>query len=75
MQCISKPQDSRFPYLPGIDALRALERVRRERKQACPNLVEEEATLLFKSFFTPAAMPEAGTRPPMRSSRVTLSSS
>jgi peptidoglycan/LPS O-acetylase OafA/YrhL len=24
MQCISKPQDSRFPYLPGIDALRAL---------------------------------------------------
>jgi peptidoglycan/LPS O-acetylase OafA/YrhL len=24
MQLISKPQDSRFPYLPGIDALRAL---------------------------------------------------
>ncbi len=24
MQCISKPQDSRFPYLPGIDALRAV---------------------------------------------------
>jgi peptidoglycan/LPS O-acetylase OafA/YrhL len=24
MQCISRPRDSRFPYLPGIDALRAL---------------------------------------------------
>ncbi|MCA9549291.1 MAG: hypothetical protein KC933_04600 [Myxococcales bacterium] len=43
-----------------VDALRALERVRRERKQACPNLVEEEAALLFRAFFTPAAMPEAG---------------
>ena len=43
------------------DALKALAKKHNEVKKKFPNLVEEESRLAFAHFFTPAAMPPAGT--------------
>ncbi len=43
------------------DALRALNRTRRERMMAYPNLVDYEATWAFKPMMKPEPMPDGGT--------------
>lgn len=43
-----------------MDALKKLNKERQVRMKTFPNLVDYEAKLAFKSFFTPAAMPTAG---------------
>ncbi|VUD61603.1 2-hydroxyisocaproyl-CoA dehydratase activator [Thalassocella blandensis] len=43
------------------DALRALNKTRRDRMKAYPNLVSYEATWNFKPFYKTEALPEAGT--------------
>ncbi len=43
-----------------LDALKRLQQERNERKMRYPNLVEYEATLCFKSFYTPAPLPPEG---------------
>ncbi len=47
--------------LEDVDALRALNKQRRERMKVFPNLVDYEATLAFKSWFRPEPQPDAGT--------------
>ena len=44
----------------NLDALKKLNKDRQARMKKYPNLVDYEAKLAFKSFFTPAPMPEAG---------------
>jgi predicted CoA-substrate-specific enzyme activase len=44
----------------NLDALKKLNKERQGRMKKYPNLVDYEAKLCFKSFFTPAPMPEAG---------------
>ena len=43
-----------------IDALKSLNKVRRQRMKKFPNLVEHEAKLCFKSFYKPDPLPDAG---------------
>lgn len=43
------------------DALRALNKTRRERMRAYPNLVDYEATWAYKSLYKVEVMPEAGS--------------
>ena len=43
------------------DALRALNKTRRERMRAYPNLVDYEATWAYKRLYTPEETPAAGT--------------
>ena len=45
----------------SVDALRSLQKERARLKREYPNLVETEATLLFKHFYEPAQLPPAGT--------------
>ncbi len=47
-----------------LDALKKLNKERQGRMKKYPNLVDYEAKLCFKSFFTPAPMPAAGTPVP-----------
>lgn len=44
----------------SVDALRELNRERAQLKKYYPNLLDYEATLLFKHFYDPAPMPAAG---------------
>jgi predicted CoA-substrate-specific enzyme activase len=44
----------------NLDALKKLNKDRQARMKKYPNLVDYEAKLAFKSFFTPAPMPAAG---------------
>jgi predicted CoA-substrate-specific enzyme activase len=44
-----------------LDALKRLQEERKARMIRYPNLVDYEATLLFKSFWTPAPLPAAGS--------------
>ncbi|MBK7072698.1 MAG: CoA activase [Myxococcales bacterium] len=44
----------------NLDALKQLNKERQGRMKKFPNLVDYEAKLAFKSFFTPAPMPAAG---------------
>jgi len=44
------------------DALRALNRTRKERMRAYPNLVDFEAKLCFKHFYEPAPLPDHGAQ-------------
>src|SRR5574338_314060 len=44
----------------NMDALKVLNKERQKRMKQYPNLVDFEAKLCFKSFFTPAPLPEAG---------------
>ncbi|RMH44728.1 MAG: CoA activase [Deltaproteobacteria bacterium] len=44
-----------------LDALRELNRERKERMKRYPNLVDYEAKLAFKSFYTPEPLPDHGT--------------
>jgi len=44
----------------SLDALRALERKRKALKTSYPNLVDYEARLAFRHFYTPAAPPPEG---------------
>ncbi len=44
-----------------MDALKALNNVRRDRMKVYPNLVDFEAKLCFKHFYKPAALPDHGT--------------
>jgi len=44
-----------------MDALKLLQEDRKERMTRYPNLVEHEATLLFKSFYTPTPLPADGS--------------
>jgi predicted nucleotide-binding protein (sugar kinase/HSP70/actin superfamily)/activator of 2-hydroxyglutaryl-CoA dehydratase len=45
----------------SVDALRALEQKRKSLKTAYPNLVDYEARLAFRRFYTPEPVPPAGT--------------
>ncbi|HVY61495.1 MAG TPA: acyl-CoA dehydratase activase-related protein, partial [Planctomycetota bacterium] len=64
------PSGQRARYISGfscekgtvedMDALKVLQGERQERMTRFPNLVAHEATLLFKSFFTPAPLPADG---------------
>jgi predicted CoA-substrate-specific enzyme activase len=45
----------------NLDALKVLNKERNARMKKYPNLVDYEATLAFKSFYTPAPMPAHGT--------------
>ena len=44
-----------------LAALQLLQQERRQRRTRFPNLVEFEATLCFKSFYTPRSLPARGT--------------
>ena len=45
----------------SIDALKILEKRRKNLKTSYPNLVDYEARLAFRHFYTPAPIPEAGS--------------
>jgi activator of 2-hydroxyglutaryl-CoA dehydratase/predicted nucleotide-binding protein (sugar kinase/HSP70/actin superfamily) len=45
----------------SVGALRALEAKRKEQKSRYPNLVDYEARLAFRHFYTPVPIPAAGT--------------
>jgi predicted CoA-substrate-specific enzyme activase len=45
----------------NLDALKQLNKQRSARMKRYPNLVDYEATLCFKSFYTPAPLPAHGT--------------
>ena len=45
-----------------MDALKQLQKARNKIRKAYPNLVEFEAKLVFKRFYAPEAMPDAGSR-------------
>jgi activator of 2-hydroxyglutaryl-CoA dehydratase/predicted nucleotide-binding protein (sugar kinase/HSP70/actin superfamily) len=44
-----------------LDALRDLNKIRRDRMKVYPNLVDFEAKLCFKHFYKPEALPDHGT--------------
>jgi predicted nucleotide-binding protein (sugar kinase/HSP70/actin superfamily) len=44
-----------------VDALRVLEKKRKSLKASFPNLVDYEARLAFRHFYTPQPIPDAGT--------------
>src|SRR6185503_14441463 len=44
----------------SIDALRSLEAKRKEQKSKYPNLVDYEARLAFRHFYTPQPVPAEG---------------
>jgi len=45
----------------NMESLRVLQKERNKLKKAYPNLVDVEAKLLFRDFFTPEPIPESGT--------------
>ena len=48
-------------HVESVEALRVLEKRRKGLKTSFPNLVDYEARLAFRHFYTPEPIPEAGT--------------